>query len=80
MVQICVIHSSNKHIKKAAKTIIEHFENIISQIGSTISNSRVELTKSIIAKIHRIAQGYHSLGNLKTAILFLIKFIFVSHN
>jgi transposase len=50
-----VIHCSNKHIKKAAKTIKEHIGNIVSQIGSTISNGRAEQTNSKIAKILRMA-------------------------
>jgi len=65
-----VIHSSNKYIKKAAKTIKEHIENIISQIGTTISNGRAEQTNSKIAKIQRMAQGYHNFNNLRAAILF----------
>ncbi|MFT3753309.1 MAG: transposase [Paludibacter sp.] len=65
-----LIHSSNKHIKKAAKTIKEHIENIVPQIGSTISNGRAEQTNSKIAKIQRVAQGYHNFDNLRAAILF----------
>ena len=65
-----VIHSSNKHIKKAAKTIKKHIEDIVSQIGSTISNGRAEQTNSKIAKIQRMAQGYHNFDNLRAAILF----------
>ena len=70
-----VIHSSNKHIKikKAAKTIKEHIENI----GSTISNGRAEQTNSKIAKIQRMAQGYHNFDNLRATILL---FILVSHD
>ena len=65
-----VIHTSNKHVKKAAKTIKEHIGNIVSQIGSTISNGRAEQTNSKIAKIQRVAQGYHNFNNLRAAILF----------
>jgi transposase len=64
------IHSSNKHVKKAAKTIKDHIENIISQIGNSISNGRAEQTNSKIAKIQRVAQGYHNFDNLRAAILF----------
>jgi len=63
-------HSSNKHVKKAAKTIKEHIGNIVSQIGTTISNGRAEQANSKIAKIQRVAQGYHNFNNLRAAILF----------
>jgi transposase len=63
-------HSSNKHIKKAAKTIKEHIGNIASQIGSTISNSRAEQANSKIAKIQSVAQCYHNFDNLRAASLF----------
>jgi len=65
-----VIHSKNKYMKEAAKTIKSHIDNIITQIGTTISNARAEQTNSKIAKIQRIAQGYRSFDNLRTAILF----------
>ena len=65
-----VIHSSNQHIKKAAKTIKEHIGNMISQIGSTISNGRAEQTNSKIAKIQRMAQGYHNFDNLRAQFSF----------
>ena len=65
-----VIHSNNKHMKKAAKTIKNHLENIVSQIGRTISNARAEQTNSKIAKLQRVAQGYHNFDNLRAAILF----------
>ena len=65
-----VIHSSNKHVKKAAKTIKAHIENIVSQIGTNISNAKAEQTNSKIAKIQRVANGYHNFDNLRAAILF----------
>jgi transposase len=65
-----VIHSKNKYMKEAAKTIKSHIDNIITQIGTTISNARAEQTNSKIAKIQRVAQGYRSFNNLRTAILF----------
>jgi transposase len=65
-----VIHSKNKFMKKAAKTIKNHLENIISQIGITISNGRAEQANSKIAKLQRVAQGYRNFANLRTAILF----------
>ena len=66
-------------MKKAAKTIKEHIDNtctvyavrgIITQIGTKISNGRAEQTNSKIAKIQRVAQGFRSFDNLRTAILF----------
>ena len=65
-----VVHSKNEHMKKAAKTIKEHIENIVSQIGTDISNGRAEQTNSKIAKIQRVAQGYHNFDNLRAAVLF----------
>jgi transposase len=65
-----VIHSKNKHMKSAAKTIKKHIDNIITQIGTNISNGRAEQTNSEIAKIQRVAQGFRSYDNLRTAILF----------
>jgi transposase len=65
-----VIHSKNKYMKEAAETIKSHIDNIITQIGTTISNARAEQTNSKIAKIQRVAQGYRSFDNLRTAILF----------
>jgi len=65
-----VIHSKNKFMKKAAKTIKKHINNIITQIGTKISNGRAEQTNSKIAKIQRVAQGFRSFDNLRTAILF----------
>ena len=65
-----VIHSKNKHMKEAANTIKSHIDNIITQIGTTISNARAEQANSKIAKIQRVAQGFRSFDNLRTAILF----------
>jgi transposase len=65
-----VIHSKNKHMKAAAKTIKQHIDNIVTQIGVNISNGRAEQANSKIAKIQRVAQGFRSFDNLRTAILF----------
>ena len=65
-----VVHSKNEYMKKAAKTIKEHIENIVSQIGTGISNGRAEQTNSKIAKIQRVAQGYRNFDNLRAAVLF----------
>ena len=65
-----VIHSKNPHMREAAKTIKSHIDNIITQIGQTISNARAEQANSKIAKIQRVAQGYRCFDNLRTAILF----------
>jgi len=65
-----VIHSKNDHLKAAAKTIKQHIDNIITQIGTTISNGRAEQANSKIAKIQRMAQGYRNFNNLRAAILF----------
>jgi transposase len=65
-----VIHSKNKFMKEAAKTLKKHIDNIVTQIGTTISNGRAEQTNSKIAKIQRVAQGYHNFNNLRAAILF----------
>ena len=65
-----VVHSKNEYMKKAAKTIKEHIENIVSQIGTDISNGRAEQTNSKIAKIQRVAQGYRNFDNLRAAVLF----------
>jgi len=65
-----VIHSNNKFMKDAATTLKRHIDNIITQIGTTISNARAEQTNSKIAKIQRVAQGYHNFDNLRAAILF----------
>ena len=65
-----VIHSKNEHMKKAAKTIKEYVDNIVTQISNNISNGRAEQANSKIAKIQRVAQGYHNFENLRAAILF----------
>ena len=65
-----VIHSKNEFMKTAATTLKEHIDNIVTQIGTTISNGRAEQTNSKIAKIQRVAQGYHNFDNLRAAILF----------
>jgi len=65
-----VIHSKNKYMKAAAKTIKQHIENIVTQIGVNISNGRAEQANSKIAKIQRMAQGFRSYDNLRAAILF----------
>ena len=65
-----VIHSKNDYMKNAAETIKKHIGNIITQIGTTISNGRAEQTNSKIAKIQRVAQGYRNFNNLRAAILF----------
>ena len=65
-----VIHSKNKHMKAAAKTIKKHIDNIVTQIGINISNGRAEQANSKIAKIQRVAQGFRSYDNLRIAILF----------
>jgi transposase len=57
-------------MKVAAQTIKAHIDNIITQIGTTISNGRAEQTNSKIAKLQRVAQGYHNFENLRAAILF----------
>ena len=65
-----VIHSNNKYMKKAAKTIKRYLSNIITQVGNHISNARAEQTNSKIAKLQRVAQGYSNFQNLRAAILF----------
>jgi transposase len=65
-----VVHSKNKFMKSAAKTLKLHIDNIITQIGTDISNGRAEQTNSKIAKIQRVAQGYKNFDNLRAAILF----------
>jgi transposase len=65
-----VIHSNNQFMKEEAKTIKAHIDNIITQIGVNISNARAEQANSKIAKIQRVAQGFRSYPNLRTAILF----------
>ncbi|MFV0500689.1 MAG: transposase [Bacteroidales bacterium] len=65
-----VNHSSNKNVKIADKTIKSHNENKVSQIGTNISNAKAEQTNSKIAKIQRVANGYHNFDNLRAAILF----------
>jgi transposase len=67
---LSVIHSKNKYMKEAAKTIKRHIKNIITQIGTAISNGRAEQTNSKIAKIQRVAQGYRNFNNFRAAILF----------
>jgi transposase len=57
-------------MKKAAKTIKAHIDNIVTQVGVKISNGRAEQANSKIAKIQRSAQGFRSYVNLRTAILF----------
>jgi len=74
-----VVHSKNKYMKSAAKTIKEHISNIITQIGITISNGRAEQTNSKIAKIQRMAQGYRNSRNLRAAILFFNGNLFLFH-
>ncbi|GHT17709.1 hypothetical protein FACS189429_2390 [Bacteroidia bacterium] len=49
-----VIHSKNRFMKKAATTLKEHIDNIVTQIGTTISNGRAEQANSKIAKIQLI--------------------------
>ena len=65
-----VIHSKNNHMKTAAETIKQHIDNIVTQIGTTISNGRAEQANSKIAKIQRVSQGYRNFDNLRAAILF----------
>jgi len=57
-------------MKEAAKTIKQHIDNIVTQIGVNISNSRAEQANSKIAKVQRVAKGFRSYDNLRTAILF----------
>ena len=65
-----VIHSNIKPMKDAAKTLKNHLDGILNQIGSTISNGKAEQNNNKIARLQRIAYGYRNATNLRTAILF----------
>jgi len=65
-----VIHSNIAPMKQAAKTLKNHLEGIINQIGSSLSNARAEQGNNKIARLQRVAYGYRNINNLRTAILF----------
>lgn len=57
-------------VKKVAKMIHEHFENIITYLKHRISNAMTEGFNGIIQNIKSNARGFRSFENYRTAILF----------
>ena len=65
-----VIHSNIGPMKDAAKTLLNHWEGIINQAGTTITNAKAEQNNNKIARLQRVAYGYRNSNNFRTAILF----------
>jgi transposase len=65
-----VIHSNIPAMKKAAKTLREHWEGIVNNIGCSISNAKAEQLNAKIQKLQVIGHGYSNFNNFRAAILF----------
>jgi len=63
-------HSRLEHMKRAAQTLKDHFENIVTYIHHRITNALAESLNSKIEKIKRMACGYRNREHYKTAIYF----------
>jgi len=63
-------HSRLEHMKKAAQTIKDHFENVVTYVHHRITNAVAESLNSRIEKVKRMACGYRNRGHYKTAIYF----------
>jgi len=63
-------HSRLKPVKDAARTIKNHFENIVTYAHHRITNAVVEGLNSKIEKVKRLACGYRSRNNYRMAIYF----------
>ena len=57
-------------VKRVAKMIDEHFENIITYLKHRISNAATEGFNSVIQSIKANARGFRSFENYRVAILF----------
>lgn len=64
------IHSRLEPVKKAAKTIKYHFENIVTYVTHRYTNAVVEGVNSKIEKVKCLACGYRNRDHYKTAIYF----------
>jgi transposase len=59
-------------IKKAAKTLKTHFENIITYLRHRITNAAAEALNSRIQALKSAARGFRSFLNYRTRILFFL--------
>ncbi len=59
-------------IKKAAKTLKNHFENIITYLRHPITNAATEALNSRIQSLKSAARGFRSFLNYRTRILFFL--------
>lgn len=64
------VRSCLKPIKKAAKTIKKHIDNVITYAKHRITNALAEGLNSNIEKIKRMAYGFRNREHYKTAIYF----------
>lgn len=63
-------HSRLEHVKKAAKTLKDHFYGIMNAVEYGITNALCEGLNSKIEAIKRAACGYRSKSRFRVAILF----------
>jgi transposase len=63
-------HSKIEPVKKAAKTIKNHIDNIVTYAKHQITNALAESVNAKIEKFKRIACGFRNRKNYRTAIYF----------
>lgn len=63
-------HSRLEPIKKAAKTLKSHLDNIVTNARHRITNALAEGVNTKIEKIKRMACGFRNRANYRTAIFF----------
>jgi transposase len=63
-------HSRLRPIVAAARTIKDHFENVVTYVHHQITNALVEGLNSKIEKVKRMACGFRNRAHYRTAIYF----------
>lgn len=63
-------HSRLKPMKKAAKTLKDHFENIVTYVQHRLTNAVAEGLNSKIEKMKRLACGFRNRAHYRTMIYF----------
>ena len=65
-------HLGNKHLTKAADTILRHKEGILTYLKHRITNGPAEGLNAMIQEIKTVARGYLRFEKFRVAILFFL--------
>ena len=66
------VNLGNRHLTKAANTILRHKEGILTYLKHRISNGTAEGLNALIQEIKTVARGYRRFQNFRVAILFFL--------